>query len=54
MNCVSKVFRISPACHERLGLMKAQGDTFEDVIMWLMDLADDCDVSREVQHDIDV
>ena len=50
-----KMIRISPACHERLNTMKVRGDTFEDVIVWLMNWADSCDEIRtEVNYDIDV
>ena len=42
-----KMIRISPDCHERLGKMKSRGDTFEDVIVWLMNLADGCEACRE-------
>ena len=42
-----KMIRISPECHERLGTMKARADTFEDVITWLMNLADRCEACRE-------
>ena len=48
-----KMIRISPSCHERLNQMKSRGDTFEDVLVWLMDIADSCEACREeMRYDI--
>ena len=52
-----KMIRISPDCHKRLNDMKEHGDTFEDVIVCLMDLADRVwgdSKERGEQFDIDV